>query len=97
MPLYQYSCPRCRRSVERLAPLAARNRQECEACGAALVRELSHTAPPVGWPPRGVGAAAERPGGGWHLEHAAPGGKTFYSRRELRDFCKREGLQVQDE
>jgi hypothetical protein len=32
------------------------------------------------------------PAEGLHLEHAGENGKTFYSKKELQDWCKEKGV-----
>lgn len=42
------------------------------------------------WPPAGSGKNSRH--GDLFMEHVSPEGKYFGSRRELKDYCKKNGL-----
>jgi len=38
MPTYRYKCKWCKTEVQRIVPIAERNKQTCEKCGQSLDR-----------------------------------------------------------
>jgi len=59
-------------------PVGPAAQRRCEACGGRAVPMVSRSKPQT-WAPL------------W-LEHVCPGGKTFETKRELKDYCKEHGL-----
>ena len=92
--LYQYRCPTCSVEVELLRPVAERlHLPRCDRCGVDMPQAWSLPYVQT-WPPPGTLPRHRRPGGGLHMEYICRDGKTFYSRREMRDWCRRHSMQA---
>ena len=63
MPIYEYRCTSCGRTVEALQKLSDAPLAECESCGGKLEKLISRT-------------AFQLKGGGWYSEGYGGGGKT---------------------
>ena len=95
---YSYQCRqgRCQqRRVELVRSVDQRDDEVRCQCGAVMFRVLwEPNRPPAvaTWPPP-CAREERRPGGGLHLEHVSAEGKTFYSRQEVREYCKANNLR----
>lgn len=92
--LYSYQCPKCHKQVEAFRACKNRNRgPRCPHCKSYMKKQL--TVPvPVLWPPAGSGANKKH-GSYLYLEHVSSEGKHFGTKRELKDYCKANGLRAQ--
>ena len=91
MPIYSYECNKCGHEVEEFRRIADAMRLDtCEKCGSTM-QKVQKSFSVSTWPPASAGSA-RRGHGGVHLEHMGPNGKIFYSKKELRDHCKKNGL-----
>ena len=90
---YLYQCPQCKAKVEKVRKMADRRKPVKCDCGGdmGLIFSLPSV---VLWPPGPRSGQYHRPHGGFHLEHVEPEGRTFYSKRELKDYCKTTGMKV---
>ncbi len=81
--------------VELLRPLRDRLLPvECPVCGELMVQAIARPVVRC-WPPAGTPRADRRAGGGLNMKYICDGGKTFYSRGELREYCKRNNLAAE--
>ena len=80
MPIYEYQCQECKAVQEELAPRPTGPRPAvvCEVCSGRATPIVSRGTPQV-WSPL-------------YLEHVCPGGKTFNTKRELKNYCRDHGL-----
>ena len=92
--LYQYKCPLCNREVELLRPLAQRlDLPECPECHVAMPQAWGRCNVRT-WPPAGTDRKHRAPGGGLWMEYISPTGEVFETRRQMAEYCKREGLRA---
>lgn len=80
MPIYLYRCPECKGEVEEFKRMAeCHNGPECPRCKVKM--PLCPSLPHVEvWEPI-------------HLEHVSPEGKTFQTKKELIEYCRKNGLE----
>ncbi len=94
MPIYRMRCKSCDSEADWWTPLPLGS-AELEAlaevervelgvpvcCQLAMVKHPVQASKVHQWPAEGV-----------HLEHAGEHGKTFYSKKELQNWCKEKGV-----
>jgi putative FmdB family regulatory protein len=91
MALYEYECSTCGQQWLESHPMKDSALPQRCSCGALGDRVLSVCAVEV-WPPASTPDSHRRPGGGLHMENMGPRGKTYYSKKELRDDCRKQGV-----
>lgn len=90
MPLYSHRCSKCQVRVDDFRPMSESGKDlECPKCGKLMDREYSS-------------GSFQRPemnsfrGDGLTLEHINVEGEgplTFKSKRKLREYCEKHGLE----
>jgi len=82
MILYSYKCWDCDKVVDEVREMEKRNVNfpKCPKCGKDMCMNFGggKNNPSMRWP--------------LTLDHITEGGKTFGSKQELIDFCKKEGV-----
>lgn len=82
--------------MELLRPVAERDRlPRCKVCGKEMPRALSTLSGVVTWPPAGTPRRFRATGGGLKMPYISAKGETFYSRGELREYCRRHGQRAE--
>jgi len=83
MPVYDMKCPNCSR-IEK--DVLLKNRKElhkCLQCHAPMQCLFPTSFSPHIWPAEGI-----------YLEHVCDKGKTFYSKKEMREYAKKNNLEI---
>jgi putative FmdB family regulatory protein len=83
MPIFDYKCPSCHIKIE---DKFVRNRKEvvvCKQCHAQMQRLFPNRVNAYVFPQEGI-----------HLEHVSAKGKTFHSTQEMRDYAKKNDLEL---
>ena len=83
MPIYDMLCPDCgKKDVDVLL----KNRKElhkCTRCGAPMKCLFPTSFNPHIWPSEGI-----------YFEHTSAKGNTFYSKKEAKEFAKKNNLEM---
>ena len=84
MPLYDYTCPKCKKTEEEFVC----KRDEivmCEECGVAKTREFPTEFGDVnfGWPDGGV-----------TMEHVGPEPVHFDTRKQAKEYAKKHNIEM---
>ena len=83
MPLYDLKCEKCgKRMDDVLASFEDVKRMVCPDCKSKLIRVPGRFVPDV-FPAEGI-----------FLEHVSAKGKTFYSKKEMKDYAKKHDLEL---
>jgi putative FmdB family regulatory protein len=82
MPLYDYTCNKCKRTEEIFVHSSEEEVPKCN-CGGTLKREFPTSAR--------IGLF---PSGGVFLEHASAKGEHFETKQQMRDFAKKNDMEL---
>lgn len=82
-PIFDYKCPNCDIKITDRFVHKYNERIFCKQCGSIMSKLVPTT----------VGAKTF-PADGIYLEHVEPGGKTFYSEKEMRIYEKETGTTI---
>lgn len=83
MPIYDYKCPSCKKVKKDILVTDRKEVIKCAQCHENMKRLFpnrfsNHTFP----------------NGGIFLEHVSPTGKTFHSKQEMKDYAKKNNLEL---
>ncbi len=93
MPLYDFSCTECSSVREdvfySLKDFSVEKSLDCPDCGKVVEHKLILTSPPLvdSWTNGGLGT---------HFSNVGEKGMTFHSKKQYRDYLKREGQRDMD-
>ena len=82
-PVYDFKCPECEQKKEDVFLHHHDTVVNCDQCRIPMKKLFPNSAKYIG--------AKCFPAEGIFLEHVCPGGKRFYSEKEMRDHEKRTG------
>jgi len=83
MPVFDYECPNCGRKVLDNFVHRFDAKVKCKQCGSNMSKLV---------PTRIV--ADTFPADGVYLEHVSPEGKTFYSKKEMRQYERDNNVEL---
>ena len=83
MPIYDLKCPSCSNIKRDVYCRGYKEQVKCNKCSTAMQRLVCR-----------VIADATIPKGGLFLEHVEAHGKTFHSKKEMRDYERRTGTTI---
>jgi len=81
MPLFNYNCPRCGRTVERLV-VHYNDLVQCPSCLVSMTKMPA------------VPNMHLFPIDGIHLKNVCAGGKTFHSKNEMKKYARENNLDL---
>ena len=81
MPIFDYHCPRCNKTEEHFVW----NYDDLVQCSACLISMSKMPAVPN---------MHLFPEGGIHLKHVCAGGKTFYSKNEMKQYARDNDVEL---
>ncbi len=82
MPLYDMLCPSCHKKDKDVLLKKMEELHKCTRCGANMKRLFPKTNLHI-WPAEGI-----------YLEHVSPEGKTFYNKKEMKEYAKKNNLEI---
>ncbi len=82
MPIFDYKCDRCVWVVKDLFVSNWDNLVICRKCGSNMTKLCC------------VPQMHIIPADGIHLKHVCPGGKTFHSKRDMKQYAKKHDLEL---
>jgi len=83
MPIYDYKCPSCGVVKKDVLVKDKNEVLKCSQCHETLKRLFPSSVSVHIWPADGI-----------FLEHASAKGETFYSKKEAKEFAKKNDLEM---
>jgi len=87
MPIYDFKCPNCNHIIRDEFTKSWDEKVKCKRCGAVMKKLVS----------KGIlDGEMKRVDqlDGVHLEHVSPTGKTFHSKKEMKEYAKKHNLEL---